>query len=211
MPKTALFVIDIQNEMAGEGFSTAIPHAKRIRTTAAEILNRARNAVDSAHKKSQSPPLELVFVQHEEFSETGGGLIRDTEPWKLVFNPREEESVPAEKLVAKTDGRKLRRHISVTDRQLVGDVFESNPDLAADLRAEGVEVIVTFGIQSEYCVLATSRGAIKNGFKVKLLHGAHSTYDEGDTGRTALEIEKYVEDELKKDGAEVIAWEEWKP
>jgi len=70
---------------------------------------------------------------------------------------------------------------------------------------------VTFGIQSENCVLASSKGGLKNGFKVKLLHGAHSTYDEGDGGKMALEIEKYVEGELKKDGAEVIAWEEWKP
>ena len=70
---------------------------------------------------------------------------------------------------------------------------------------------MTFGIQSENCVLATSKGALKNGFKVKLLRGAHSTYDEGDGGMTALEIEEHVESELQKDGAEVIAWEEWKP
>jgi len=111
MPKTALFIIDIQNEMAGEGFSTAIPHAECIRAAGAEILNRARNAVDTAHKNDQSPPLELVFVQHEELPETGGGLIRDTEPWKLVFNPRERESVPAERLVAKTDGRQVWRSL----------------------------------------------------------------------------------------------------
>ena len=60
-------------------------------------------------------------------------------------------------------------------------------------------------------MLATSKRALKNGFKVKLLYGAHSTYDEGDGGKTALEIERFVEDQLKKDGAEVIAWEEWKP
>jgi len=65
--------------------------------------------VDTAHKENQSPPLELVFVQHEELPEPEGELIRDTEPWKLVFNPREGESVPAEKLVAKTDGKQLCR------------------------------------------------------------------------------------------------------
>ena len=63
--------------------------------------------------------------------------------------------------------------------------------------------------------MATSKGALKNGFKVTLLHGAHSTYDDDDDddddGKTALEIERHVESELKKDGAEVTAWEEWKP
>ena len=107
MPKTALFVIDIQNGLAGEGFSTTIPNAERIRAVGAEILNRARNAVDAAHKKNQSLPLELVFVQHEELPETGGDLIRDTEPWKLVFTPREGKSDPAERLVAKTDGKQV--------------------------------------------------------------------------------------------------------
>jgi len=107
MPKTALFVIDIQNEMSGEGFPTAIPHAERIRAAGAEILNRARNAVDTSHKNNQPVPLELVFVQHEELPESGGGLVRGTEPWKLVFNPREGESAPAERLVAKIDGKQL--------------------------------------------------------------------------------------------------------
>lgn len=94
-------------KLAGDGFSTTIPHAQRIRAAGAEILNRARNAVDAAHKENQSPPLEIVFVQHEERPETGGELIRDTEPWKLVFAPREGKSDPAERLVAKTDGRQL--------------------------------------------------------------------------------------------------------
>ena len=96
-------------------------------------------------------------------------------------------------------------------QQWIEDAFKSNANLAADLKAEGVKEIVTFGIQSDYCVLATSKGAIKNGFKVTLLHGAHSTYDDDNKGMTASDIETYVEDELKKDGAEVITWEEWKP
>ena len=62
-----------------------------------------------------------------------------------------------------------------------------------------------FGIQSECCVLETSKGALEAGFSLTLLHGAHSTYDTAD--RTALEIEHEVESELRALGASVIPWE----
>jgi nicotinamidase-related amidase len=92
---------------------------------------------------------------------------------------------------------------------LTGDTFESNPKLADELKSEGVEEIVVFGLQSECCIGATSDGALNAGFKVKLLSGAHSTYD--DNGKTAAHIEKEVEEELLGKGAEIIPWEKWDP
>lgn len=89
-----------------------------------------------------------------------------------------------------------------------GNTFESNPQLADQLKAEGIEEIVAFGIQSECCVQSTCEGALAAGFKVVLLHGAHSTYDVG--GRKAEEIEWEVEEKLRKEGAEIIPWEEWR-
>lgn len=61
-------------------------------------------------------------------------------------------------------------------------------------------------MQSERCVDSTSRGALKAGFKVTLLQGAHSTYDEGP--KSATDIEKNIEQALQKDGANVIPWED---
>lgn len=87
-----------------------------------------------------------------------------------------------------------------------GDAFESNPELAVELKAQDIDEIVAFGIQSECCVRATSLGALKAGFKVTLLQGAHSTYDDG--GKTAVEIEREVEEELKSKGAKVVPWED---
>lgn len=52
--------------------------------------------------------------------------------------------------------------------------------------------------------MSTSRGALKAGFKVTLLQGAHSTYDDGP--RSATDIERDIEQALKKDGAGVVAW-----
>ena len=88
-----------------------------------------------------------------------------------------------------------------------GDTFESNPKLAERLRGEGIGKIVAFGIQSDMCVVSTSKGALAAGFDVTILSGAHSTYDSG--GKTAVEIEKQIENELAGLGAHVVPWDDW--
>lgn len=94
---TALFVIDIQNDFFTNPELT-IPDPKRIRTAGAAILKRARAKLDSAKSKSGAAddetemPLRIIFVQHEE-DEAEGPLVRGTEPWQLVFEPREGETI----------------------------------------------------------------------------------------------------------------------
>lgn len=56
-------------------------------------------------------------------------------------------------------------------------------------------------------MLSTCNGALAAGFRVTLLRGAHSTYDTKD--KTAVEIERDVEKDLERKGAEVIGWEEY--
>jgi nicotinamidase-related amidase len=92
---------------------------------------------------------------------------------------------------------------------LSGDAFESNSQLAVQLKNGGVETIVAFGIQSECCVLSTCRGALASGFNVILLQGAHSTYDID--GKPSGAIEGEVESQLERVGAELVPWESWKP
>jgi hypothetical protein len=46
---------------------------------------------------------------------------------------------------------------------------------------------------------------LEAGFRITLLHGAHSTYDTAN--RTALEIERDVENELRALGASIVPWE----
>lgn len=94
----ALFVIDIQNELAIDT-QTRIPHADRIKASGETILSAARSVIDSYRDSEQTSPSIIVFVQHEESLEEGT-MVRDTEPWKLVFNPR--TNVAEEILVPKT-------------------------------------------------------------------------------------------------------------
>jgi nicotinamidase-related amidase len=89
----------------------------------------------------------------------------------------------------------------------IADTFISNPQLANDLKSEGIGHIVVFGIQSEYCVKSTCEGALAAGFRVSLLQGAHSTYDVA--SRKAEEIETEVEETLRKAGVEIVPWRSW--
>jgi nicotinamidase-related amidase len=206
MAPKALFVIDIQEELAGD-LGTQIPHASRIKEAGTKILADARKVIDMAREKDQEPPLSIIIVQHEEKPEDGT-MIRGSKPWDLIFSPREGDE--AERVVGKTTRTltAFARSLIQTDRQLLVDTFESNPDLAEQLKADGVQEIIAFGIQSECCVLGTSKGAIAAGFGVTLLKGAHSTYDT-DT-KKADEIEKDVEEELKAKGATLVNWFDYK-
>ncbi|PYI03685.1 hypothetical protein BO78DRAFT_431900 [Aspergillus sclerotiicarbonarius CBS 121057] len=186
--RTALFVIDIQNELAISP-ETRIPHSERILTASTEILKTARSIIDAHRETSRLSPSVIVFVQHEEGPANGGTLIKGTEPWELCFQPR--AGVEEEIYVSKT----------------TGDTFKSNRELAPKLRAAGVTDIVAFGLQSEMCVEATCTGALAAGFRVTLLAGAHSTYDNDKEGKMAVELEREVERRLSTRGAKVVGWE----
>jgi nicotinamidase-related amidase len=97
MPRTALFVIDIQGELAQDKH-TEIPHARRIREAGDVILAKAREAIDRARANGQRPELEIVIVQHEEKPEDGT-MIRGSKPWELVFTPRQSDDM--ERIVSK--------------------------------------------------------------------------------------------------------------
>ncbi|OKO97723.1 hypothetical protein PENSUB_9885 [Penicillium subrubescens] len=186
MARTALFVIDIQADLAQDP-RTEIPHAARIRDVGAAVLSKARIAIDNELGRGLGANLSIIIVQHHETPENGS-LVRGSKPWELVFKPRNE----TERIVEKT----TKNGVRATYCTYIGDTFESNQQLADQLKAEGIEEIVAFGIQSECCVQSTCEGALAAGFKVVLLQGAHSTYDMG--SRKAEEIEREVEEKLRK-------------
>ncbi|KAJ9131734.1 hypothetical protein NKR23_g11594 [Pleurostoma richardsiae] len=185
-PGSALFVIDIQNDLARDP-NTQIPHAARVVAAGEQIVSAARAAIKSQHLWTEDSLSSILFVQHEEKPEEGP-LVRGTAPWELVFQP--QAGADNEMLVHKT----------------TRSTFESNPGLEAQLKDHGVTHIIAFGIQSDCCVLETCKAALDLGFRVTVLHGAHSTYNSG--GRTAVEIEKDVEEELAGKGAIVVSWQD---
>jgi nicotinamidase-related amidase len=64
-------------------------------------------------------------------------------------------------------------------RKTTQNVFESNPALAEELTDAGIVAVELIGMQSEYCVQATARGAKAAGFKVVLQPQLHATFHDG--------------------------------
>jgi len=67
----------------------------------------------------------------------------------------------------------------------VADAF-SNAELARWVADQGAGEVILLGAQTDHCLAATVKGAIKAGFKVTVVSDAHSTWDFG--GETAQEI-----------------------
>jgi nicotinamidase-related amidase len=67
----------------------------------------------------------------------------------------------------------------------VGDAF-SNPEFGAWVDATGAGGVVLAGAQSDFCVAATTAGALARGLKVIVVADAHSTWGSG--GESAQQI-----------------------
>jgi streptothricin hydrolase len=103
-----------------------------------------------------------------------------TDGWELVFPPDAGELI-------------LRK-----DQE---DTFAANPALADELSAREITEVVIAGLQSNYCVAESSRGALKQGLRAILASGAHATYDEGEP---ASVISARIEQELADEGVVVL-------
>ena len=81
------------------------------------------------------------------------------------------------------------------------NVFESNPDLAAELRAKGITELEFVGVQSDMCLGASARAAHDLGFKISVDRAMHATYDGGYPGSEdptpASEISDRIQRELE--------------
>lgn len=73
------------------------------------------------------------------------------------------------------------------------DTFASTA-LADTLQARGVSHVVVSGLQSDFCVRATTQGAIERGYAVTLVSDGHGTFDGG--GLTAGQISAAVNAEF---------------
>lgn len=114
------------------------------------ILGRLKSLV----KRARSAGVPVAFIQND-----GGEVDPDfpgTSGWAL--HP-ELLPIGSEKVYRK----------STTD-----SFHETG--LLEDLRAAGIEDLVIAGMQSNYCIDATTRRAVQEGFNVTLVSDAHSTF-----------------------------------
>ena len=115
-----------------------------------QILERLKSLV----KRARAARVPIAFIQND-----GGEIDPDfpgTPGWAL--HP-ELLPVESEKVYRKT----------------TTDSFHGS-GLLEDLRAAGVTELVIAGMQSNYCIDATTRRAVQEGFNVTLVSDAHSTF-----------------------------------
>ena len=136
-----------------------------------------RAALESLLRRARSAGAFVVHVQND--GKPGDPDEPETPGWNLAFQARNGELV-----VRKTQS----------------DAF-TNDNLVRWLEERKVDSVVVAGMQSNYCVEATCRGALQHHIRVTLASGAHATYDEG---KSAVEISADVERELRSDGVKVF-------
>jgi nicotinamidase-related amidase len=160
--QTALVVVDVQDGIANSTYG--VPDAGEITHAISSIVPLARlhNETQSGSQGSKNS-VEILLIQHDD-KDPEDPLYRGKATWKLLFPPRQG---------------------------VLGDMFSSNPDLAASLRGQDVKHLVFVGLQTDFCVRASILGAIASGFDpsdIILLQGAHSTYDNISTGESYQQI-----------------------
>jgi nicotinamidase-related amidase len=149
---------------------------------AVPAAHEIRERLEGLLNRAREAGAVLVHVQND--GGEGDPDLPGTEGWELVFAPAPDEIV-------------------VSKQQ--PDTFASNPKLASDLRAHGVDRLLIAGMQSEFCVSATAQGGKAAGFDVAVLRGAHTTFDQE---RSADEIAVATEHDLAGDGIAILDWTE---
>jgi nicotinamidase-related amidase len=135
-----------------------------------------RPAIDAVLEAARKGGSIVVYVRN-----TGGEGDPDlpgTDGWQLVHEVREGEHV--------------------VDKPLPDAFAQTN---LGDLLPQGTPLAIV-GMQSEYCIRETSLEALKRGYPVRLVTGAHGTYN-GD--ESAAEVSASVEKEVAAAGGEIVA------
>ncbi|MEY3561883.1 MAG: hypothetical protein RL068_1035 [Actinomycetota bacterium] len=123
--------------------------------------------------------LQGEYVVHVQNDGPADEMDAPGEPWwELVFQPKDSELVV---------------------RKTVQNVFESNPDLANELRARGVDEIELVGVQSDMCLRSSAIGAHEQGFKVSVDRALHGNFDGGFPGSDDPTPAGVISDRVQKE------------
>ena len=145
MKKSALLIIDIQNDFTGE--KARMPVDNRQAETMIAHLNRLTDALDLAET-------EVIYIGNEYEKRDLLNVFRNFAAVKGSEG-------------AKLD-RRLRKAGNVYFSKKRGNAF-SNPELGVYLRKLGVSELFISGLKAEFCVYATLKAALKQHYKTTVL------------------------------------------
>lgn len=119
-------------------------------------INRVIENINHLSIRARIAGVPVVLIQHEDES---GPLVHDSAGWQL-----------AEGLVTDPEDKFVRK--------TTPDSFYQT-HLGKLLPREEFERLIICGLQTDYCINATVRQALKLGYDVELAADAHSTFNNG--------------------------------
>jgi nicotinamidase/pyrazinamidase len=155
--RTALVVVDVQNDFADPAGSLSVPGAEDVVAAVNEEIDAATAAgAHVVYTQDWHPPRTPHFV-------TDGGpwpvhCVRDT--WGAQFHP--DLRVVGESVRKGTGGEDGYSGFTMRD-PVSGE--DAPTGLDALLREHGVERVVVAGLALDYCVLATGLDAVELGYE----------------------------------------------
>ena len=147
-PQKALLVIDVQEDYTGTTAQTPFPYKN-----AARAIATINQVIEKAHKNK----MPVIYVK-QEFDGLGGKILS-----KLLLGGT---------VIKGTPGAAIDKRVSlVTDfifPKMRPDAF-SNSDLHDFLNSHQVNELYLVGLDAEFCVYLTGKGAINRGYKVNII------------------------------------------
>ncbi|GAB3146455.1 cysteine hydrolase [Amycolatopsis stemonae] len=164
--RTAVLVIDMQNDFVEEGAPLEFPEGRR-------VIPAIQRALDAARGRG----MPVVYAAHVH--RPGGvdqGIHRELYP----------PVAAGDALVDGERGGEIHPDLAPRPGEPVVKKHRYNSFYATDLeiilRGLGVETVVLTGMTTECCVLGTARGALERGFRSVVLSDACASCDYPDLG-----------------------------
>lgn len=192
-PRTALIVVDVQNDFADPAGSLSVSGGEA-------ILPRVNQEIADAGEAGAL----VVFTQDwhpastPHFAKDGGTwpvhCVRDT--WGAELHPGLEAPADAARVRKGSNGEDGYSGFTMRDPTTQAEI---PTELDGLLRERGIESVVVCGIATDYCVKATGLDAARLGYTTRVLTDAIAAVDlEPGDGDRAL-------DELRGAGVELTA------
>jgi nicotinamidase-related amidase len=186
-PQKALLVIDIQEDTTG---STALPLSPY--KGKAEYIARLNKIIEAANNKK----ILIVYVK-QGFD----GLWGKTLSW-AVFCGSDIKGNP---------GYKVDKRIVMLSNykfsKSQGDSF-ANPKLDEFLIGQRVNELYLAGLDPEFCVYSTARGALNRGYKVNVISDAILSWRDSICVWTNKNNNERIFEKYRKDGIKLISGKE---
>ena len=164
--RTALVVVDLQNDFADPAGSLSVAGADQL----VPVINQAvRDALDAGAAVVATQDWHPESTPH--FAKDGGvwpvHCVAGT--WGAELAPGFELPADAPRVRKGTNGEDGYSGFTMRDPE---SAEETPTELEDMLRERGIERVVVCGLATDYCVLATALDAVRLGFEVELLAGA---------------------------------------